>query len=175
MKTSQNAVAASRRIVKRPATVGRGKALLGSAAALLAALALTAPASAAPFQQYLNGNCVTGATCKINFASVPAGKRLLVDSVSCYLRVVAEPGKSFPEIKFEQMLVVGASSNKVVNALTLTPLHTAFIGDEAIYAATHTVTAFANANQRFQAVAELDKAGFSQFACHISGDMSKVS
>jgi hypothetical protein len=146
-----------------------------SAGALLTLGALAGPASAKPFQQYLNGNC-TGSLCKINFAAVPAGQRLIVSNISCYMRLKQVPPSGFnPEIRASQMLVVGANLTTVVNAITLVPESIGRTDDELVYSANHAVSAFANQNQRFQAYLELNRGSFSQFACHISGDLGKAT
>lgn len=148
------------------------RAIRASLAGLLA-FAAFAPASAAPFQQYLNGTC-TGLTCKIDFRTVPAGKRLVVDNVSCYVRLKDDNGSFAPNIKFQQVLVVGANPNKILNALTMAPIYVSRIDDETVYSANHAVTAFANANQHFQAVMEIDRGEYAQFACHVSGETTNA-
>lgn len=146
----------------------RGGAVLPCAAALLALGTLVAPSSARPFEQYLNGAC--GAKiCTINFAKVPAGQRLEVTNVSCYIRLKAVPGR--PSIRAVQLLVLGANSNNAVSATTVVPFFTSDDGFEVVHSANQIVTAFANAQQRFQAYVEISSGVFSQVACHIGGDL----
>lgn len=149
----------------------RRTALAGSA--LLIAATLSAQAFAGPFQQYRSTAC-NALSCKIDFPKVPAGKRLMVDSISCYARL--EDSSTFAaNIEFLQMLVLGVNAgDPPANALTMVPAFTSRLDDEVSYAANHTVTAFANAGQRFQALMQIDRGKFSQFACHISGKMTKV-
>ena len=149
-----------------------GRALLRSAAALLVVAALAAPASARPFQQYLNGLC--GATiCKINFAKVPAGQRLLVNDVSCYVSLTTASGNF--GLRAMQLLVLGANPNNVLSAVTLVPDYTGSNSTDVNYAANSTISAFANAQQRFQAYVEITAGTFSQVACHISGNLVKAT
>jgi hypothetical protein len=151
----------------------RGRALLRSAAALLALATLAAPASARPFQQYLNGAC-SGTICKINFVKVPVGQRLLVNDVSCYVRL-APAGGGF-SLRAVQLLVLGANPANVLSAVTLVPsLGAGSSITEANFASNNTISAFANAQQRFQAYVEITLGTFSQVACHISGDMVKAT
>ena len=151
---------------------GRRGAALRSAAALLALVALAAPASARPFQQYLNGVCGASAKiCRINFIKIPAGSRLDVKNVSCYIRINEEPGGGNAQVRASQLLVLGATPGSVVNAVTLVPRSEAFTATEHGYAANEAIFAFASAQQRFQAYVEIVAGTFSQVACHISGDM----
>lgn len=151
-----------------------GTALLRSAAALLALATLAAPASAKPFQQYLNGVCGASAKiCKIDFFTVPAGSRLDVKNVSCYIRLALESGRG-TQIRASQLLVLGANPVNVVNAVTLVPVLVGQPATDDVYSASHPISAFAGAQQRFQAYVELDAGTFSQVACHISGDLVKA-
>lgn len=150
-----------------------GTALLRSAAALLALITLAAPASARPFQQYVNGAC-SGPVCKINFAKIPAGQRLDVKNASCYARLGRLPGGGDPQIKAMQLLVIGANSVSVASAVTMVPALVGKPGLEIVYSAQHSLSSFAGAQQRFQAYAEISGSIFSQFACHISGDLVKA-
>jgi hypothetical protein len=149
-----------------------GTALLRSAVALLALITLTAPASARPFQQYLNGTC-SGLICKINFAKVPAGLRLDVKNASCYARLDRLPGGGDPQIKAMQLLVIGVNSVSVASAVTMVPSLVGKPGLENVYSAQQSLSSFATAQQRLQAYAEISGV-FSQFACHISGDLVKA-
>ena len=159
---------------KSAATRHRVGSLLRMAATLLALGAFAAPASAKPFQQYLNGACA-GKLCRINFAKVPAGQRLTVSNISCYWRLANAQNGFAPQIRAAQMLVIGATANDVLNAVTLVPEQFARAGVESVYSADHSVFAFANADQRLQAYVELSIGKFSQVACHISGDMAKAT
>lgn len=144
---------------------GRRGAALRSAAALLALFTLAAPASARPFQQYLNGVC--GAKiCKINFIKVPVGSRLDVKNVSCFISVGGPA-----QLRAAQLLVLGATPGNLVSAVTLVPLSLGRALTDFIYSANHSISAFASAQQRFQAYVEITAGTFSQVACHISGDM----
>ena len=150
---------------------GRRGAALRSAAALLALVALAAPASARPFQQYLNGVCGASAKiCRINFIKIPAGSRLDVKNVSCYIRLALESGRG-TQIRASQLLVLGATPSTVVSAVTLVPARVGQTATDVAYSANHLISAFAGAQQRFQAYVEISGGTFSQVACHISGDM----
>ena len=155
------------------AAVSTRRVLLRSAAAVLALGALAAPASARPFQQYLNGAC-TGLICKISFAKVPVGQRLDVKNASCYVRLGRLPGGGDSQIKAMQLLILGANPANVVSAVTMVPALVGKPGVETVYSAEHSLSSFANAQQRFQAYAEISGSTFEQFACHISGDMVKA-
>jgi hypothetical protein len=151
----------------------RGRALIGAAAAFVAVAALAAPASAKPFQQYLNGAC--GPTiCKIDFVKVPVGQRLEVSNASCYLRLKGTATTS-AEIFALQLLVVGANPANVLSAVTMAPRG---IGsndpDENVFSNDDAMFAFANAQQHFQAFVQISGGSFSQVACHISGNLVKV-
>jgi hypothetical protein len=150
-----------------------GRTLLRSAVIALALGALATPASARPFQQYLNGNCA-GTLCTINFAKVPAASRLDVDNVSCYMRLKLGTGGTSVQIRAAQVLVVGANPNNVLNAVTLVPELTGRTLTEDVFAANHAISAFAGAGGRLQAYLELERGSFSQFACHISGELVKL-
>ena len=146
--------------------------LLRSAVAVLALGAIIAPASAKPFQQYLNGVC--GATlCTIDFAKVPAGKRLDVTNVSCYVRLRNVTGR--PAIRAAQLLVIGANPNNTLNAVTLVPHEVSNLVSEIVFSADHPIAAFARSKQRFRAYVEINFGAFSQVACQISGDMVRAA
>lgn len=137
-------------------------ALLGC----IAGFSLSSAAQAARFQQYLNGACA-GLVCKINFLVVPAGKVLDVTNFSCYLRV-----SDSSEIYALQLLVIGPGGG-ILNAVTadLNFVDLISSGTQYVYQSNDTIFAFATAGQRFQAYAQLKAGTFSQFACHISGQL----
>jgi hypothetical protein len=139
----------------------------------VALITLAAPASARPFQQYLNGTC-SGTICKISFVKVPAGQRLDVRNASCYLRLGRLPGGGDPQVHAMQWLILGANSATVASAVTMVPMKVGQPGIEISYAAEHSLYSFAGAQQRFQAYAKISGSMFSQFACHISGDLVKA-
>jgi hypothetical protein len=153
---------------------GRCRLLLRAAAALLAIGTLTAPASASPFQQYLNGAC-KGTLCKINFLKIPAGRQLSVNNASCYIRLGLGAGGRSPEMKATQFLVLGADPKTVVSAVTIAPTLVGVGNDEIVVSANHATTMFARPQQRIQAYVELFSGTFSQVACHVSGDLAKAS
>lgn len=150
----------------------QGRALRSALAVLALATLAATPASARPFQQYLNGVC-SGTICKINFAKVPAGQRLLVNDVSCYVRLAPAAGGNF-DLRAVQLLVLGANPNNVLSAVTLVPSLYAATSTEINYASNDTISAFANAQQRMQAYVEIVSGTFSQVACHISGDLART-
>ncbi|MCI0465488.1 MAG: hypothetical protein L0Y57_00530, partial [Beijerinckiaceae bacterium] len=70
-----------------------------------------------------------------------------------------------------QLLVAEGSATR--SAITLVP---EFVDEassplQVVYSANHSIFAFAKAGQRFRAYAELKPGAFSQFACHISGQL----
>jgi hypothetical protein len=150
-----------------------GSTLIRSAAALLALATLAAPASARPFQHYLNGACA-GLVCKINFGVVPAGQRLDVKNASCYVRLDRLPGGGDPQVRAMQLLILGRNPATVASAVTMVPALVGKPGIELVFAAEQSLSSFALAQQRFQAYVEISGSKFSQFACHISGDLAKV-
>jgi hypothetical protein len=152
----------------------RGKAIRSALAVLALATLAATPASARPFQQYLNGACTGKKICKINFAQVPTGQRLLVNNASCYVRMGRDPGSNNTALRATQILVVGPNTNNVLSAVTLLPIPFSQTEKEVVFAANSAISAFANAQQRMQAYVEIDEGSFSQVACHISGDLAKA-
>jgi hypothetical protein len=149
-----------------------GRALLRSVAALLALGALAAPASARPFQQLVNGNCV-GEICKYDFAKVPLGQRLDVHNVSCYLRMAVPPSESVP-LAAAELAVLGATTPpKLINSVSLVPHYVGQHDDQIVLSSNDSVAAFANAQQRFEAVISLYAGTIFETHCQISGDMVK--
>jgi hypothetical protein len=126
-------------------------------------------AQATPYQRYQNGACV-GLTCAIDFPKAPAGKRLVIQNASCYLRV-----SNSADIYALQLLILN-NADTLISAQTFTPQFVDSITtpSERVYSGTHSIFAFANAGQRFQVYAELKAGSFSQLACHISGDMQNA-
>ncbi|HET6376220.1 MAG TPA: hypothetical protein VFF88_09235 [Methylocella sp.] len=145
----------------------KATALFSALLGCLSVLPLSSAAEAAPFQQYKNGACsASSKICTIDFAVVPAGKRLDIIDASCYLRV-----SGAHELYAMQFLVMQGTATQ--SALTLQPQ---YIDDvtmpfESVYSANHSTIAFANAGQRLRAYVELSKGTYSQFACHISGQL----
>lgn len=139
-------------------------------AALLLGLSLTLPgdAEAARYQKYLNGNC-PNTICTINFPIVPAGKTLVLTNVSCYVRLNGTDA----ELYAQQLLQVGAGGGVGV-AVTLASGFRQTIDalpNQVVLSSNHAIDVFATAGQRFQAYAEVRRGTFSQFACHISGQL----
>jgi hypothetical protein len=56
----------------------------------------------------------------------------------------------------------------------MVPSLPAYPGNEVVFSASETLSSFASPQQRFQAYVEVREAAFSQFACHISGDLVKL-
>ncbi|MCI0423751.1 MAG: hypothetical protein L0Y50_04395 [Beijerinckiaceae bacterium] len=128
---------------------------------------LSSAAQAASFQQYLTGTCA-GQVCNINFMVVPAGKTLNVTNFSCYLRV-----SSTADIYALQLLVAGPAGG-IQNAVTASLQRVDFVGPapgQDVFQSNDTIFAFATAGQRFRANAQIRNGTFSQFACHISGQL----
>lgn len=149
--------------------------------ALLACLALAsrpAGAVAAPFQQYANASCAVARTyCAVDFASVPAGKRLEIDDVSCHLRMTGAH-----EISLMALTINGNETSIAGHIVVLAPEFVGGIGRisagaapkgslETIYAASHSIFAYASEGEHFRAAVEFTAGGVGQFACHISGQM----
>jgi hypothetical protein len=143
----------------------KARAFAPCALACLGWLSLASAVEAQPIQQYKNGACTSSKICTIDFLTTPTGKRIEVTNVSCYLRVT---GSS--ELHAMQFLVAQGSS--IVSAFTVEPrLIGGAPGTSYVYAANHPVFAYATAGRRLQAYVELKQGAFSQFACHISGQM----
>ena len=149
-----------------------GRALLGSAAALLALAAFAVPASSAPFQQMGFGACA-GKICKFNFTPVPAGQRLVVSNVSCYLRMAVPPGDFYP-LAAASLSVLDADPTKIVSIVTLVTNVTGQHDDQIVLSSNDMVAEFANARQRFQAVISFYEGQVFETRCQISGDMAKL-
>lgn len=150
-----------------------GRALLGSAAALFALATFAAPASAEPFQQLLNGKCV-GKVCKFNSTKVPAGKRLDIRDVSCYVRMGVTDGDFYPLVA-ESLSVLGADPTKIINTITLVTNVTGVSDGQIVISSNNAVVAFATAQQMFQANFVIFEGQVFETRCHISGDMAKVA
>jgi hypothetical protein len=129
-------------------------------------LPLSSAAEAAPFQQYRNAVCTASLICSIDFPVVQAGKRLEISNVSCYLRT-----SGTVEVFAMQFLVNEGATTK--SALSLAPsfVDTTGVPFESVFSTNQSVFVFANAGQRLRAYVELKKGTFSQFACHISGQL----
>ena len=97
-----------------------------------------------------------------------------MNDVSCYVRLATESGGS-NSLRAVQLLVLGANPANVLSAVTLVPNRIGDNATEANFASNDTISAFANAQQRFQAYVEITVGTFSQVACHISGDMVKAT
>ena len=153
-----------------------------SVAAMLAGLGtlLLAPAAAqaADYQVYKDGVCTPNSECVINFGTVPAGKRLLITSLSCYLRHF--DGLS---VSAAQLVLQNTNSN-FSRAFAVTPnLHLqseVTIGSDTqlVWVSNDAIRAVARPSQRFQAYAQL-RNGISgnigtvqQFSCGISGTIN---
>jgi hypothetical protein len=96
-----------------------------------------------------------------------------VNDVSCYVRLATVSGNF--DLRAVQLLVLGANPTNVLSAVTLVPSLVGRHSPEVNFASNHTILAFANAQERFQAYVEIKAGTFSQVACHISGDMAKVT
>ena len=104
---------------------------------------------------------------------MPAGKRLDVTNVSCYVRLRNVTGR--PAIRAAQLLVIGANPNNTLNAVTLVPHEVSNLVSEIVFSADHPIAAFARSQQRFRAYVEINFGAFSQVACQISGDMVRAA
>jgi hypothetical protein len=144
------------------------RALFSALMGCLAWLPFSSAAEAAPFQQYRNGVCAAS-ICNIDFVVVPAGRRLDISNVSCYLRASGDR-----DISAMQLLVMQGAATR--SAVSLVPEHVDDMGSpfQSVYSANHTIFTYATAGQRFRAYTELKKGTFSQFACHISGQIHIV-
>jgi hypothetical protein len=145
-------------------------ALAGTLLTCLSSLPLSSAAEAAPYQRYQNGTCAVGPTiCNIDFPVVPANRRLIVTSVSCYLRTSSDR-----DLYAMQLLVVVPGG--LGSAVTIVPQTVDSISatGDLVWSANHTVVAFANAGSRMRAYTELKAGSIRQFACHISGDLQAL-
>lgn len=105
-KTNERAASAPKKV--------KGRALVPALLGCLLWLPLPSPAEAAPFQQYKNGVCTSSSICTIDFAVVPAGRRLEITNASCYLRTSLTN-----ELSAMQFLVIEGTATR--SALTLVP------------------------------------------------------
>jgi len=155
-----------------------GKHYRHAIAATAIALGMNAIAGSAfaqtstPYQQYVfTQSC--SVPCVINFAKVPAGKRLDVTNVSCLLRwnAVANP------MYVDNMQLLVVNTNTLVSASNLAPIPTHTMNPQVAnshltFSANHAVSVFAAAQRNFRAVADTTGgAAANFFACHISGQM----
>lgn len=123
-------------------------------------------ATSAPYQKYLNGSCPSS-DCVIDFPVVPAGRRLEITSASCYLRAGASPYSRLEEL----LLLVKLPGGSTALAVTLPTEQTSDAEDYRHFTADADIFAFATGGQHFQALAQLSRGDFRQFACHISGQL----
>jgi hypothetical protein len=147
----------------------KARALFSTLLGCISWLPLASAAEAAPFQRYLNGVCPGSLLCTIDFPTVQAGKRLEITNVSCYARVSGNHN-------FYALQLLVFEGGAIRSALTLRPRYVDDVTTpfQSVYSANHSIFAFANAGQRFQAYAELEEGTFSQFACSISGQMENI-
>jgi hypothetical protein len=97
-----------------------------------------------------------------------------IKNASCYVRLKYPTGGGSPAIYALQLLLLGQNSPNAVSAVTMVPSLPAYPGNEVVFSASETLSSFASPQQRFQAYVEVREAAFSQFACHISGDLVKL-
>jgi len=148
----------------------------GAALAGWLVVSMCGNAQAADYQKYQNGACVAGSLCNINFPVVPAGKTLRLSNLSCYLRF-----NVVNDLYGAQLLLLNASGG-VIMAVTpqFAKLGTVTVNanSEYVLVSNETIRVMSVAGQRFRAFVEVRNcvsgtAGtVSQYACHISGDVS---
>jgi hypothetical protein len=155
-----------------------GKHVRWSIAAAAIAVGINATAVSAfaqtstPYQSY-EYTQVCSVPCVLNFARVPANKRLEISNVSCLVRwdSVANP------MYIDNMQLLVVTPNTMVTASNLAPIPTHTMTPQVphsrlSFSANHAVSVFATAGKNFRAV--VDTTGgvaASFFACHISGQM----
>jgi hypothetical protein len=139
--------------------------------ASLGCLSLSSTAGAAPFQQYANGVCHPAVPlCEIAFATVPAGKRLEIDNVSCYLRVNGGHEINSMYVYADEKLFFLAPEAVAVRD-GLSGGAAAITSKTTSYAANHSIFAYANAGDHFATGIMLTNGVIGQFACHIGGQL----
>jgi hypothetical protein len=121
-------------------------------------------AAAAPFQEYVSVVCNADSEfCEMAFTRPPAGKRLEMDNVSCYLRGAVDLGLS------DMYLAIHNAENAWQLTIHLAPELVAESAETAVFAANHSLFAYANSGYRIYASAIGKPDAFRQFACHVSG------
>jgi hypothetical protein len=123
---------------------------------------LWCPAAAAPFQQYQNAICGSG-ECVIGFEAPPIGKRLELHDSSCYLRM-----RGANELRGMWLYL---SAGEFLVALAPEATIREGESDQTVYAANHSIFAYARAGVQFLALVQWTRGVAEQFACHISGEM----
>lgn len=132
------------------------------------ALAVT---SQTPFQQYAFRDPCPSNPCAVDFATVPAGSRLIITNTSCYIKT---DSKTDTEVDALQLLVSN-KNEKILTASTLAPFLVSSTSTSLVFSANHPVAVFANAGQHFQAFLSLTSSTpVPLFACHISGQLQKL-
>lgn len=125
-----------------------------------------------PYQSYVfNQSC--SVPCTLNFAKVPANKRLEISNVSCYVRWDAVASPMY--IDNIQLLVMHTTTLESASTLAPIPTHTLdpqVPHSRLTFTANHPVSVFAAAQRNFRVVADTTGgAAANFFACHISGQM----
>jgi hypothetical protein len=129
-------------------------------------LGVTVAAEAAPYQQFRAGTCPQD-FCFIKFPDVPAGKRLVINNVSCYLRldydatlnyIALQSRNANDAVRFSVFLDAGSSRTE---------------DPERVYTPNNFVQSFANGNGYFAVQMGIFGVGgdIHQFDCGISGDL----
>jgi hypothetical protein len=116
----------------------------------------------APFQQYQNAICGSG-ECVIGFEAPPIGKRLELHDSSCYLRM-----RGANELRGMWLYL---SAGEFLVALAPEATIREGESDQTVYAANHSIFAYARAGVQFLALVQWTRGVAEQFACHISGEM----
>jgi hypothetical protein len=161
---SRTAPGAQTRVIAAPRHQSHGAS--APALALLAVLGHAPFAYAAPptpFQEYVNGSCnASFSYCDIAFSRPPLGKRLEISDVSCYAR--ANSGDRLTNM----YVTINDHQNSFLHAVFLAPEQIAEAGGTAVFAANHSLLAYADAGERIYATV-LGTGAFQQFACHLGG------
>lgn len=148
----------------------------GAALAVFCATWMNGSSQAADYQRYQNGACAAASLCNINYPVVPAGRTLRLSNLSCYLRF-----SNLSRIYGAQLLLLNASG-VVIMAVTprLAQQGQITVGNnvELAFASNDNIKVVATAGQRFRAYVDIrvNSGGaigtVSQYACHISGDLT---
>jgi hypothetical protein len=135
------------------------------AVATMLAVGSAARAATVPYQAYINHSTCVAGDCVFNFSAVPAGHRIELKHVSCYVR-----GDVQLSIDFVQLIVIKPGASNAVYATSLLIDGSGELdGGSTTWTAIIDTSAFAVAGNHFQIFARPLAGKFIQIACGIDG------
>ena len=149
----------------------------GLTALCLAGLASfsAAPASARPYQQYLQGVCVNG-VCHVRYPDVPAGKILQAEMASCYMRLGYATAAPVARVDGYSLAVYNANNSllsaEIVPMRFMDGFPISATDSQAVFAVNSPVLLTAKAGQHMESVVEYADGTPFQLSCHISGTLT---